>query len=58
MPDDAAAASDFVSAHCAGTGSAWYLTRLTQVGQMLRDVQEERAGRETARTRARLRRGS
>ena len=44
------AASDFISAHCAGV--IWYLTRrLTQVGQMLRDMQEERVRRETERTR-------
>ena len=50
VPDDVAAASDFVSAHCAGV--TWYLTRrLTQVSQMLRDMQEERVRRETERTR-------
>ena len=50
VSDDVAAASDFVSAHCAGV--TWYLTRrLTQVSQMLRDMQEERVRRETERTR-------
>jgi syntaxin 18 len=50
VPDDVAAASDFVSAHCAGI--TWYLTRrLTQVSQMLRDMQEERVRRVTERTR-------
>jgi syntaxin 18 len=50
VSDDAATASDFVSAHCAGV--TWYLTRhLTHVGQMLRDMQEERVRRETERTR-------
>jgi syntaxin 18 len=50
VTDDVAAASDFVSAHCAGV--TWYLTRrLTQVSQMLRDMQEERVRRETERTR-------
>jgi len=43
-------ASDFISAHCAGV--VWYLTRrLTQVSQMLRDMEEERVRRETERTR-------
>ncbi|KAI9462536.1 hypothetical protein F5148DRAFT_1016206 [Russula earlei] len=50
VPDDVATASEFISAHCAGI--TWYLTRrLTQVGQMLRDMQEERVRRETERTR-------
>ncbi|KAF8471634.1 hypothetical protein DFH94DRAFT_768655 [Russula ochroleuca] len=50
VPDDVAAAADFVSAHCAGV--TWYLMRrLTQVSQMLRDMQEERVRRETERTR-------
>jgi syntaxin 18 len=50
VPDDVATASNFVSAHCAGV--TWYLTRrLTQVSQMLRDMQEERVRRETERTR-------
>lgn len=50
VSDDATTASDFVSAHCAGV--TWYLTRhLTHVGQMLRDMQEERVRRETERTR-------
>src|SRR5712671_3458060 len=50
VPDDVVTASDFVSAHCAGV--TWYLTRrLTQVSQMLRDMQEERVRRETERTR-------
>lgn len=50
MPDDVATASNFVSAHCAGV--TWYLTRrLTQVSQVLRDMQEERVRRETERTR-------
>jgi syntaxin 18 len=50
MPDDVATASEFVSAHCAGV--TWYLTRrLTQVGQVQRDMQEERVRRETERTR-------
>jgi len=50
VPDDVVSASDFVSAHCAGV--TWYLTRrLTQVSQMLRDMQEERVRRETERTR-------
>lgn len=50
VPDDVATASNFVSAHCAGV--TWYLTRrLTQVSQILRDLQEERVRRETERTR-------
>jgi syntaxin 18 len=50
VPDDVTTSSDFISAHCAGV--TWYLTRrLTQVGQMLRDMQEERVRRETERTR-------
>lgn len=50
VSDDVAAASDFISAHCAGV--TWYLTRrLTQVSQMLRNMQEERVRRETERTR-------
>jgi syntaxin 18 len=50
VSDDVAAASDFVSAHCAGI--TWFLTRrLTQVSQMLRDMQEERVRRVTERTR-------
>jgi len=50
VPDDVATASNFVSAHCVGV--SWYLTqRLTQVSQMLRDMQEERVRRETERTR-------
>jgi len=50
VPDDVSTASDFISAHCAGV--TWYLTRrLTQVSQMLRDMQEERIRRETERTR-------
>ena len=50
VPDDVATASNFVSAHCAGV--TWYLTRrLTQVSQVLRDMQEERVRRETERTR-------
>ena len=50
VPDDVATTSNFVSAHCAGV--TWYLTRLlTQVSQMLRDMQEERVRRETERTR-------
>ncbi|KAI0303316.1 hypothetical protein B0F90DRAFT_1710058 [Multifurca ochricompacta] len=50
LPDNVAAASDFVSAHCAGV--TWYLTwRLTQVSQMQRDMQEERVRREMERTR-------
>lgn len=50
VPDNVAAASDFVSAHCAGI--TWYLTRrLTQVSQALRGMQEERIRRETERTR-------
>ena len=50
VPDDVTNASDFISAHCAGV--TWYLTRrLTQVSQLLRDMQEERVRRETERTR-------
>jgi syntaxin 18 len=50
VPDDVATSSDFISAHCASV--IWYLTRrLTQVSQVLRDMQEERVRRETERTR-------
>jgi syntaxin 18 len=50
VPDDVATASEFISAHCASV--IWYLTRrLTQVSQVLRDMQEERVRRETERTR-------